>query len=121
MECSGNRNMHLNFYINPYLPHSHSHSPQSKMKMNLLLLFLAAMVVRATSQPPNPFPLPYDYYSVVFQWAKSVCNTGRNRCIKPTFPAFTLHGLWPQWYHFPPLDDCTPYPQSTKFNNASVL
>ncbi|KAK4595749.1 hypothetical protein RGQ29_014014 [Quercus rubra] len=88
--------------------------------MNLLLLFLAAMVVRATSQPPNPFPLPYDYYSVVFQWAKSVCNTGRNRCIKPTFPAFTLHGLWPQWYHFPPLDDCTLYPQSTKFNNASI-
>ncbi|KAK7855098.1 ribonuclease 1 [Quercus suber] len=80
------------------------------MKMNLLLLFLAAMVVRATSQPPNPFPLPYDYYSVVFQWLKSVCN-GRNPCIKSTFPAFTLHGLWPQRYHFPPLDDCRLYPQ----------
>ena len=95
--------------------------PQSKMKMNLLLLFLAAMVVRAISQPPNPFPLPYDYYSVVFQWAKSVCNTGVNQCIKPTFPAFTLHGLWPQRYRFPPLHDCRRNLGYTNFKNASVL
>ena len=93
--------------------------------MNVLLfLFIAAMVVRVASQPPNHTPLaalPYDYYFVVFQWAKSVCNTGMYQCIKPTFPAFTLHGLWPQRYRFPPLDDCRLNLGYKKFINASVL
>ncbi|XP_030957165.1 ribonuclease 1-like [Quercus lobata] len=91
------------------------------MKMNvLLLLFLAAMVVRAASQPPNPIPVPYDFYSVVLQWPKSVCNTGWHQCTKPIPPSFTLHGLWPQRYSFPCFDDCTRYPGNTKFDNNSI-
>lgn len=66
----------------------------------LVLLAIAIAVLETGGQSERS--VAFDYYALVLSWSPTYCNIeGRDRhdrqCDRGSEPAFTLHGLWPQY------------------------